>query len=292
MTTTVQSETGALRRVLLKHPRAAFRDRASIAREWQRLNYRAPPDYDRAVDEFDRFAAVLTESGAEIAWADENASTTLDSIYVRDALVATDAGVILCAMGKTARSAEPGALEPVLRDAGVEVLGAITGDGLLEGGDVVWLPGGRLAVGRGYRTNDEGIRQLAELAGEAIEELVVVPLPHWRGPEDVFHLMSLLSPVDRDALLVYSPLMPVPFRQWLQERGFRLVEVANDEFESMACNVLALAPGRVLMLDGNRRTRDRLENAGVETVVYEGSEISRKGDGGPTCLTRPLAREQ
>ena len=289
---TAQSETGALRRVLLRHPLAAFGGVQQIEAQWAELNYHAAPDMERAISEFERFAAALTAAGAEIVYAPRHAEATLDSIYVRDAAVVTDAGAVLCAMGKPARAAEPGGLAAVLSDAGIEVLGAISGEGRLEGGDVAWLPGNRLAVGRGYRTNEEGIRQLGELAGHVVEELVVVPLPHWRGPADVFHLMSILSPVDDDAVLVFSPLLPVFFRQWLLDRGLRLIEVAEEEFGTMACNVLALAPGKCLMLDGNPRTRKRLEEAGVEALVYDGTEISRKGEGGPTCLTRPLARQQ
>ena len=292
MGTTAQSETGALRRVLLKHPREAFRGSDFIAEQWASLNYHAAPDYGRAVDEFDHFVAHLEEAGAEVVWAGEAANTTLDSMYVRDAAVVTEAGVVLCAMGKQARAAEPLALEPVLKAAGVEVLGAIEGEGRLEGGDVAWLPGNRLAIGRGYRTNDEGIRQLLALAGDSVRESVVVPLPHWRGEADVFHLMSIISPVDDNAVLVFSPLLPVAFRQWLLERAMRLIEVPEEEFSGMACNVLALAPGKCLALDGNPRTRRRLEDAGIETLVYEGLEISRKGEGGPTCLTRPLRRQR
>jgi N-dimethylarginine dimethylaminohydrolase len=144
-------------------------------------------------------------------------------------------------------------------------------------------------VGRGYRTNDEGIRQLRELLGDAIE-LIVVPLPHWRGEGDVMHLMSIISPIDRDLALVHSPLMPVPFRELLLERGYTLVEVANGEFETMGANVLALSPRRAVMLAGNPRTREALERAGTEVLEYQGHEISVKGAGGPTCLTRPLDR--
>jgi N-dimethylarginine dimethylaminohydrolase len=193
-------------------------------------------------------------------------------------------------MGKPARRAEPRALEPVLREAGLPILGAIEGRGRLEGGDTVWLDPATLAVGRGYRTNDEGIEQLRTLLGDALGELVVVPLPHAKGPDDVFHLMSILSPIDDDLALVYSPLMPVPFRELLLERGFALIEVPDEEFESMGCNVLAVAPRRCVMLSGNDRTRRRLERAGVDVVVFEGEQISLKGSGGPTCLTRPLTR--
>lgn len=292
MTTTAQSETGALRKVLLKHPRLAFEGPQRIEGQWSHLHYHAAPDFERAVEEFEAFAEILRDAGAEVVLVEDGGETTLDSIYVRDAAVVTDAGAIACAMGKAARADEPLALQTALAAAGIETVGAITGEGRLEGGDVCWLPGNRLAVGRGYRSNNEGIRQLAELTRDVVEEIVVVPLPHWRGPADVFHLMSILSPVAADAVLVYSPLLPVPFREWLLHRALRLVEVAEQEFASMACNVLVLADGKCLMLDGNPLTRARLEACGIEVAVYAGAEISRKGEGGPTCLTRPLVREE
>ncbi len=169
-------------------------------------------------------------------------------------------------------------------------MGSIDGNGRLEGGDFVWLDESTCAVGHGYRTNAEGIRQLKVILGPEIE-VIEVPLPHYKGPDDVFHLMSFVSPLDRDLMLVYSPVMPVPFRQRLLARGIRLVEVPDDEFETMGCNVLALGPRICLMVDGNTETRNRLEAAGCEVLVYSGQEISRKGEGGPTCLTHPLERD-
>jgi N-dimethylarginine dimethylaminohydrolase len=293
MPATAHSETGALRSVVLKQPRDAFGSEAKIAAEWRRLRHAGAPDLGRAIDEHERFAELLRAAGAEIVYAPADPTTTLDSIYVRDAALITDGGAILCAMGKVDRRSEPAALRATLEAGGVAVAGAIGGDGRLEGGDTMWLPGNILAVGRGYRSNAEGIRQLRELAAGAVEkiEIVEVPLPHWRGPGDVFHLMSMISPVAADAVLVYSPLLPVPFREWLLSRGLRLIEVPDEEYETMAANVLALAPGRCLMLDGNPTTRRRLEDAGVEVTVFSGAEICRKGAGGPTCLARPLLRE-
>jgi N-dimethylarginine dimethylaminohydrolase len=194
-------------------------------------------------------------------------------------------------MGKRQRRGEPAAVGDALRSLDIPVHGSIEGEGLLEGGDVVWLTPDTLVVGRGYRTNDEGIRQLRELLGDTLRELLVAPLPHWRGPGDVFHLMSLLSPLDQDLALVYSPLLPVPLREALLQRGIELVEVAEEEFEAMAGNVLALAPRRCVMMQGNPITQGRLEDAGVEVETYAGGEISAKGCGGPTCLTRPLLRD-
>ena len=212
----------------------------------------------------------------------------LDSIYVRDASVMCANGAILCRMGKPQREAEPAALAECYRSMGIPIVGAIEPPGTLEGGDVTWL-GPRLpAVGRGYRTNDEGIRQLRALLGDTVDALLVAPLPHYRGPGDVFHLMSILSPVDHDLAVVYSPLMAVTFREALLGLGYTLVEVPPDEFDSMGANVLALSPRRCLMVDGNPKTRAALERAGAEVLVYDGSEISVKGGGGPTCLTRPI----
>jgi N-dimethylarginine dimethylaminohydrolase len=193
-------------------------------------------------------------------------------------------------MGKSARRGEPAAQGALFESLGLPVLGTIEPPGTLEGGDVVWLDGQTMAVGRGYRTNDEGIRQLCELLGDTLDELVEVPSPHWKGPDDVFHLMSILSPIAPDLALVYSPLMPVPFREFLLERGFRLVEVPDDEFDTQGCNSLALGPRRCVLPAGNPVTRGRLEKAGVEVIVFEGNEICVKGSGGPTCLTRPLVR--
>jgi N-dimethylarginine dimethylaminohydrolase len=233
---------------------------------------------------------MLRASGTRTDFLPAAPDTTMDSLYVRDASIVSDRGAILCRMGKPQRAGEPEAQAAALRAAGLEILGRIEPPGTLEGGDVAWLDERTLAVGRGYRTNDEGIRQLRTLLGDAVDELVVVPLPHWRGPGDVFHLMSIVSPVDRDLAVVYSPLMPVPFREQLLARGITLVDVPAAEFDTMGCNVLAIAPRRCVMVAGNPVTRERLERAGCEVMEYEGAEISLKGGGGPTCLTRPLRR--
>jgi N-dimethylarginine dimethylaminohydrolase len=286
------SEFAQLTRVVLKHPRDAFVDEATIAAGWRTLGYTAPPDLGRAIAEYDAFLSLVQSSGSEVHLLPRDARTTLDSIYVRDASVVCDRGVILCSMGKSQRAEEPAAQEATfVRLPSTRVVGEITLPGRLEGGDVLWLDSRTIVVGRGYRTNDEGIRQLrALLPGDVTT--IVVALPHWRGPADVMHLMSLISPVDRDLAVVYSPLLPVPFRELLLQRGIELVDVPDEELDTMGTNVLALSPRRCLMLAGNPRTRRALEHAGAEVLEYEGKEISVKGAGGPTCLTRPLQRVQ
>ena len=275
--------------LVVKHARDAFGDAGVVAAQWRALNFTAAPDVVKAVAQYDAFLALLNHSGTRVHLMPPGRDAELDSIYVRDASVVTPRGVVLCRMGKALRAREPEAQAAAFATWGIPVIGAIEPPGLLEGGDVAWLNDRTIAVGRGYRTNDAGIAQLRAFLDPQIE-LIIVPLPHWQGPTDVFHLMSVLSPVDHDLAVVYSPLIPVAFRERLLADDFRLVEVPDSEFASMGTNVLATAPRQCVMLDGNPRTRAALEQAGAEVRVYDGSEISVKGGGGPTCLTRPILR--
>ncbi len=287
---TAQSEIGTISHLVVKHARDAFRNPQTIAEEWRALHFISAPDFGKAVLQYDRFSELLGECGASLHFLPPSPGAGLDSIYVRDGSILCDRGVILCRMGKPLRQDEPRLQEAAFRAMGHPIAGSIAPPGRLEGGDVVWLDRRTIAVGRGYRTNEDGIAQLRTLLDGSIDELIVVPLPHWRGPADVLHLMSIVSPVDHDLAVVYSPLMPVAFRERLLDRGIALVEVPDGEFESMGANVLAVAPRRCLMLAGNPITRARLELAGAHVTVYEGDDISVKGGGGPTCLTRPLRR--
>jgi N-dimethylarginine dimethylaminohydrolase len=284
------SEFGRLTRVLVKHARDAFIDQDVITAQWERLNFTAPPDFSRAIEEYDGFLELIASTGAEILTLPKNERSTLDSMYTRDASVVSVDGVILCSMGKTERVTEPPDQEDTLRRQGWPIAGRIAPPGRLEGGDLVWLDSRTVAVGQGSRTNAEGIRQLKVLLGNTIHELIVVPLPEWRGPNDVMHLMSLVSPVDSDLAVVYPRLLPASFWGELRMRDYQLVEVPDDEFETMGTNVLAIGPRECVMLKGNPRTRAALERMHAVVHEYDGTEISLKGGGGPTCLTRPLAR--
>jgi N-dimethylarginine dimethylaminohydrolase len=285
---TVQSEVRPLTRCLISHSRDAWSSAQRVSSQWQRLGYGAKPDLEAALSDSDAFAQVLADHGVGLDYLPADQNLTLDALYPRDAAIATDRGMILCRMGKGARSGEPAHHRAFYQAQGIPIAGEIEAPGTLEGGDVAWLDQKTLAVGRGYRTNDTGIAQLGAILGSDTD-LVVVPLPHYRGPEDVFHLMSIFSPVDTDLALVYSPLMPVPFRERLCVRGYQLVEVPDEEFE-MGCNVLALAPRVCLAAEGYPRTKRLLEQAGAVVHTYPAGELSEKGHGGPTCLTRPLSR--
>ncbi|MEJ1238189.1 arginine deiminase family protein [Chryseolinea sp. T2] len=290
MKLTCHSEYGDLRSVYLKHPREAMVDDQRIANTWQALNFLSRPDLSRAFSEYAVFESLLKITAPEVHHLPFHSDVTMDSMYCRDASLATDFGLILCNMGKHLRKPEPTACREAFQASGMRILGAIESPGTLEGGDVAWLDTKTLAVGHTYRTNAAGIEQLKALVEPHGIEVIVAQLPHYKGKSDVFHLMSILSPIDQDLAVVYSPLMPIPFREYLLSRGFGLIESPDNEFDSMGCNVLAIGPRQVIVVGGNPVTRSHLNSAGCTVYEYEGANISVAGGGGPTCLTRPVLR--
>ncbi len=275
------SMTGTLERVLVRPPLPE--DAAS----WRRYGWRAAPDPAAAAAEHEAFCLLLETAGAEVVVSRHDPGNP-DAIYAYDPVLVGAEGAVLLRPGKEGRRGEPAAVVPALEAAGVPVVAELGEGALAEGGDTVWLDERTLLVGIGYRTNEEAVAAL----GVAFPEVYVVAfdLPHWNGAGEVMHLMSFISPLDRDLALVYPRLAPVRLLHLLAERGIGVVEVPDEEFESQGSNVLALGPRRALALEGNDETRRRMERAGVDVVTYRGDEISRKGDGGPTCLTRPLLR--
>ena len=288
---TTQSEYLPLASVCIRPVANAFRSEQNLSSAWESLNYLGLPDFDKALIQYQNFKTILEENTGEILPMPDTDGLSLDCLYCRDASIATDHGMILCRMGKPAREGEPADHKAFYKALGMPILGSIEAPGTLEGGDVAWLDTNTLAVGHTYRTNASGIEQLRGLLNPRGIEVITADLPHFRGPADVFHLMSILSPVDRDLAVVYSPLMPIAFRNMLLDRGFTLVEVPEEEYDSLGCNVLALAPRKCLMAEGNPKTEAALKAAGAEVITYAGSEISLKGGGGPTCLTRPYLRQ-
>jgi dimethylargininase len=277
-----QNMTRTLRRVLVRPPRAA-----GFA-TWREYGWRSAPDVAKLAEEHEAFCDALGAGGAEVLLAANSLPTDPDAIYVFDPAIVADSGAIVLRPGKEGRLVEMDAIAADFEHAGVPIAARLDAPAAADGGDTIWLDESTLIVGRGYRTNDDGIHALqTALPGV---EVLAFDLPHLHGSEVVLHLLSLLSPVDDDLVVAYLPLLPVRLVQLLQEREIRIVEVPDEEFETMGPNVLALAPRVALALEGNVETRKRLEQAGVNVSVYRGNEISRKGDGGPTCLTRPLLR--
>jgi dimethylargininase len=269
-----------LRRVLVRRPTT----RGDFAgADWRE------PDPGGLQAQHERLIELLTGLGCSVTVADA-ADGMVDATYIRDAGLMTARGAVLFQMAKPARRAEPALLADALRAAGVPVRARLTGPARADGGDFIWLDDRTLLAGHSYRTNAAATSQLTGVL--AMDGVTVdhVDLPHDRGPDHVLHLMSVISPVADDLAVVYPPLTPVPLMQALARRGITVVAVDPDEYQTMAGNVLAVRPRVAVMLDGNPRTRAALERHGCEVHTYDGSEISLKGDGGPTCLTFPLLR--
>jgi N-dimethylarginine dimethylaminohydrolase len=274
-----------LRRVLVKRPDEAF----AVA-DFERWHYTAPPELEAARQEHEALVETLRQSGAEVIYHDEPQPDRADAIYVFDPAIVTDQGAVILRMGKEDRLGEEAAMASRFAELGIPILQTLEGEARAEGGDLLWVDEHTLAVGLGFRTNAEGLTQLRQGLCPLGIEIVPVELPYYCGPETCLHLLSLISIVDNDLAVVYPPLLSVPFWTLLESRGFRFIEVPESELATMGPNVLALAPGRCVMLEGNPVTKSRLEQAGCEVHTYRGNEISLKAEGGPTCLTRPILR--
>ena len=286
---TIQEATAPLRRVYVRAPEAG--DLAA----WRDYAWHEAPDPDLARKEHAALRDLLERSGAEVVVGSTPVPADPDAIYTYDPVLVTDRGAILLRPGKPGRRREPDAAAVDLEAAGVPVMGRLEEPATGECGDIFWLDRRTLLVGIGYRTTATAVDQLAAILGSGVEigsevEILLFDLPHFHGAGECLHLMSFVSPLAPDLVVAYLPMMPVRLVQLLEERGVSIVEVPDEEFHTMGPNVLALGPRVALALQGNPETRRRMEAAGVEVHTYAGNEISLKGDGGPTCLTKPLER--
>jgi dimethylargininase len=282
-----QGMVGRLRRVVMRRPGEAMATADPAA--W---HYTGAIDLDDARRAHDAFADALRAWDVEVLYHDEPLPDHSDSVFVFDPILVTDRGTIVLSMGKERRRGEEEPLARTLQDCGVPVFGRLEGDARVEGGDTLWLDHDTLAVGRGFRTNAEGVRQLRGLLGPIGVTVVDYDLPYFTGPEACLHLLSLISPVDVDLAVVYPPLMPTSFWAELKRRDIRLLEVPEEEFaQTQATNILTVAPRKCIMLGGSPVTKQLLEMADCEVVTFPGEPLSFKAEGGPTCLTRPVLRD-
>ncbi len=283
------SMVGRLELVAVKAPSAALDHTGGD--DWTTLGWHGPIDPTKAEAHHASLVGILESVGAEVIRLDADARTGLDSLYAHDSTLVTPTGVVPLVSGKPERAYEGAAATSALAKQGVPILQGFEDPGATaDGGDFTWLDAQTLVVGHSLRTNRAAIAEVRRILEPQGIEVVSVDLPYWHGPAEVLHLMSFISMLDHDLAVIYPDMVPVRLIEMMQERGIDWVEVPTEEFPSQGCNVLALEPRHVLALAGNPISRERMEAAGVTVETYDGSEISLKGDGGPTCLTRPIRR--
>jgi N-dimethylarginine dimethylaminohydrolase len=285
------SMTGELRRVMVCPPNNAGWDISGKAAAWRELGFQHAPDFRAAQTQHEILCRLLSENGAEVVSLPPTESLTLDAVYAHDASLATDYGLVLMNPGKKNRVAEAQAHANCCGRLGIPVFGEIRLPGTSESGDIVWLDSRTLLIGDGYRTNKAGIEQMRSLLSPKNVEVLSAPLPYGPGPSACLHLMSLMSVLDEQVILVDLPWLAVETVELLKERGFRLIEIEYSERDTLACNVLALGKARLIALEENAKTNQRMRDAGFEVRTFPGSEICINGAGGPTCLTRPVLRK-
>jgi N-dimethylarginine dimethylaminohydrolase len=285
------SMTGELLRVMVCPPGNAGWDNSGKAAAGEELGFHHAPDFAAARRQHETLCRLLSESGAEVVCLPAAESSTLDAVYAHDASLATDYGVVLMNPGKKNRVAEVQAHAKFCGQLGIPVFGEIRPPGTTESGDIVWLDSRTLLIGDGYRTNKAGIEQMRALLSSKDVEVLSAPLPYGPGPSACLHLMSLMSMLDEQTILVDLPWLAVETVELLKGRGFRLIEIEYSERETLACNVLAFGQKRLIAIEENAMTNQRMRDAGFDVRTFPGSEICINGAGGPTCLTRPLLRK-
>jgi dimethylargininase len=277
-----QSMTAPLREVLVKRPGPAF----GRAFDDPAHGFLHPVDLELARRQHDTFVEVLVRLGVVVHELGAETSSP-DLTYTFDPLLVTERGAIPLRAGKPNRVGEEGVLEAWTASRGIPTIGRIEAPGTIEGGDTCWLRPDLLCIGRTLRTNEAGARQLAALIGGDVR---IFDLPYWRGPAELIHLLSVISPVADDLAVVYLPLLPVGLWRLLADLGVRTILVPDEELPTLGCNVLAVRPGVVVLAEGNPVTTAALVAAGCEVHLYEAGEVGINGSGGPTCMTRPLLR--
>ena len=287
----LNSNVSTLKTVLLKNPQAAFKSQKTIDLQWQDLNFIDKPDFKKSVTQYENFIDILNDNHVEILYIPEDEKTSLDSIYTHDPIFMTPNGAVIGNMGKTQRKPETIMMKNYLNEIGVPILGEIINDATLEGGDVIWIDEKTVAAGLTYRTNIKGIDQLRKILSTISVEVISVDLPHWNGPVDVLHLMSLISPLNENLFLIYKKLLPISLLKLLKKLDIKTISIADEDYDSLGCNVLPLSTTKCLITSGNDKTFKIIEDNGIEVIEFQASEICYKGSGGPTCLTRPIYRK-
>ena len=277
-----QSMTTPLHDVVVKRPGAAF----GAAYDNPAHGFLHPVDLAEAQRQHDAFCQVLADLGVRVHQLDAETESP-DLTYTFDSALVTDRGIIGLRSGKPTRQGEAAPMLEWAAGRDIPVLGRLGEGETADGGDTFWLRPDVFCIGRSLRTNMAGAARMTELVGGDVH---VFDVPYANGPAECLHLLSVISPIADDLAVVFMPQLPAGLYELLAERCVALVPVPEEEILSQGCNILAVRPGVVVMVEGNPATQRALLDRGCEVHTFPGTEVCINGSGGPTCITRPILR--
>ncbi|MEM6354506.1 MAG: arginine deiminase family protein [Pseudomonadota bacterium] len=285
----IASEWAPLRTVLLSPPGPALGQASASPDAHQLL---APVDLALAVEEHAGLAALYRAEGVAVIEV-PGSTTHPNQMFAADLFAMTPEGAILARPASEVRAGEEVAVAAALAAARVPILATLMGRATFEGADMMWLDSGTVVLGRGLRTNDEAIGQIARVLQGLGVEIVAVDMP-W----GVMHLMGMLRILAPDLAIAWPRRVPHGAVTALMERGYEVAFPPRDLPEAAVntgLNVVTLGPRRILMpsVAGDRgleAMRAFYEGLGVEVLTAPMDEL-RKAAGAVGCLTGIVARD-
>jgi N-dimethylarginine dimethylaminohydrolase len=278
----VSSEYGRLRAVLMRHPGPEI-DHVTDPNAALWVEGMDDPNLTRS--QHNTLADIYREYDVAVYYVENGRLDKPNSHFVRDLMLMTPEGAIVTRPASQQRSGEERFVAEALGRLGVPVLMTIHGEGTFEGADVVLVNPEMAVLAEGMRTNAAAADQVEwALRQVGYDQIVRVQLPY-----GTVHLDGVLSVVDRDLAMIRFRETPLAAVDALRDRGFRIIEVSFED-RYMPENVVALAPGHLVMPAGNPHTKRMLEDAGCKIVEIELKELQKSG-GAMHCATGFLKRD-
>jgi N-dimethylarginine dimethylaminohydrolase len=280
----VFSEVGKLKVVLLRRPGKEI-EAVKNPKDWR---WKAVMDSVKACEQHDAMAEVYRSCGADVFYVEEQREDRPNAIYMRDNVLGTPEGAIICRQATAFRRGEEQAVALSVSKIGCPVIRTISGKGIFEGACGLWIDRETIILGTGVRSNEEGVRQVEDV----LRAMGVVNILRFQIPWGHAHLDGLMNPVDKKKILIFPWQVPYDVVDALIRMGFKIIEAPSLEEvkQGFAINLVALEPGRVLAAKGNPKTKAVLEHNGIEVLEVEVDELM-KGFGSLHCMTAPLARD-
>ena len=241
------------------------------------------PDPVKRVHQYEAFKKALILEGINV-WEISPSEKYTYQVFTRDTGVVTNHGAIIANLKFDLRKGEEKVVVKELKNRGIAVSEPFEDPAVLEGGDFLFLDNKNVLLGIGDRTNTDALAALKALQPAINFHPVFLP-------KDFLHLDVVLNIVSQNIALAYAPACPAPILSLLESCGFGIIDVSNEEQETMATNALAIGNNKVIAAACNKQTNEKMKKEGLEVIEIEMSELL-KGGGGPRCMTLPVHRSE